>query len=285
VGENDISPDGDATEWTPTTGWSTPTDISGSEHLNGVSCPSTTECWAVGDSYNSGYEGIVAEWTPTTGWSTATDISGSNYLEGISCPSTTLCWAVGDNNTEGVVAEWTPTTGWSTPTDISGSEEFFATSCPSTNLCWAVGLNDSIRGVATEWTPSTGWGTATDISGSVELTGISCSSASECWTVGGNGKGSATRGPTIVLSLPTPPSTTDYNGNPLYPTITIERETVASSTTSCPTSGYSKLTSLSASTTSYSDDSAVSGTYYCYETLYQNGNWTSPGTLVGPLTL
>jgi hypothetical protein len=88
-----------------------------------------------------------------------------------------------------------------------------------------------------------------------------------------------------VLSLPAPPSTTDYDGNPLYPVMTIERETVASSTTSCPTSGYSLLTSLSASTTSYTDTSAVSGTYYCYETLYQNGNWTSPGALVGPLTL
>ena len=67
--------------------------------LRGVSCPSTTSCFAVGDTYT--VDGTLVEHWNGSHWSimTSPNHTGSttrlNGLNGVSCPNTTNCFAVG----------------------------------------------------------------------------------------------------------------------------------------------------------------------------------------------
>ena len=87
--------------------------------------------------------------------------------------------------------------------------------------------------------------------------------------------------PTITLSWSIPSPSTDYNGYPLYPTIAIYRTTTSSS---CPSSGYSLLTTEAANMDNYTDTNVSAGTSYCYDLRFQDWNWSSPSAIIGPIT-
>src|SRR5579871_1426070 len=59
------------------------------DQLNGVSCPATNICYAVGD------EGTILYFNGT-GWAGQISTVNPGNLNDISCPSTTTCFAVGD---------------------------------------------------------------------------------------------------------------------------------------------------------------------------------------------
>jgi hypothetical protein len=72
-----------------------------SPELVGVSCPSSTSCFAVGDYDTAFFEAsptLVEHWNGSS-WSpmASPNPTGSplTVLEGVSCPSTTSCFAVG----------------------------------------------------------------------------------------------------------------------------------------------------------------------------------------------
>ncbi len=180
--------------------------------------------------------------------------------------------------------------GWGNGSGVWGTYILNSVSCPSTSMCWAVGTNydsttASNEGVVAEWNGS-GWGSPIVVGGTNGLNSVSCPSTSMCWAVGYNSsnEGVAAEYPTftITLSWSIPSPSTDYNGYPLYPTIVIYKATTTSST--CPSSGYSSLITEAASTDSYTDNNVSSGASYCYDLYFQDWNWTSPSAIIGPIT-
>ncbi|TMC83309.1 MAG: hypothetical protein E6J06_08895 [Chloroflexi bacterium] len=134
----------------------------------GVSCPSTTVCVAVG------FDGAVAA-TDNSGTTWSTQSSGTaQSLRSVSCPSTTACFAVGDAGT--VIATSNGGTTWSSQTSNT-TQALFAISCPSTTTCFAVtnGANFIKTVDGATWSMPAAVGLATG------LTGISCPSTTTCF--------------------------------------------------------------------------------------------------------
>jgi hypothetical protein len=167
--------------------------------LNGVSCPSTRACTAVGYSINgSGVYVTLAERWNGSGWvlqSTPTPSgAGNSLLNAVSCPSTSVCTAVGYyyNSADVAVtlAERWNGSSWdiqTTPNQSTSNNEFNAVSCPSTSVCTAVGEYELEKEVtlAERWDGSN-WSLQPTPTGahSSSLSGVSCASTSVCTAVG-----------------------------------------------------------------------------------------------------
>jgi hypothetical protein len=184
--------------------------------LNGVSCPTRSQCTVVGS-----YGRIAFSGSPAAGagaWSTGFVPSGSDneseveapppppdfplpppfrpHLKGVSCPSPSLCVAVSSNGD--VFTSTNPLGGngaWKR-TDIDGDEyetHLEAVSCPSVSFCVAVsGGKPSKFGprtsgkVLTTRDPTGGsaaWA-VTQLDPLYDLRGVSCSTPSLCVAVG-----------------------------------------------------------------------------------------------------
>jgi hypothetical protein len=188
------------------TAWSItapPTGASRSELL-AVSCPSTTSCFAVGDSFDGTKTKPLLERWNGTAWSLlpgpAVDpASFVATLNGVSCASTTSCFAVGSystsTTTKSLIERWNGTS-WSvipSPNPVGATSTILnGVSCASTTMCMAVGTYIgaySWRTIALRWN-----GTSWTISGipnpgtynSVTLQGVSCPSTTSCVAVGRN---------------------------------------------------------------------------------------------------
>ena len=177
--------------------------FSGAQFLNGISCPSTTECWAVGVGSSGG--GVAVEWINGT-WDTPQTIpnTSTSTMLGISCPSTTYCMAVGlvagptsicpGYGGCGIYTTWTQQAGWNSPSTVTDVYNLSSVSCPSTTECWAVGYWENTA-VSTN-----GYGVAVNINqgsvdvinGTVGLNDISCPSTTECWATGNATNGGGT---------------------------------------------------------------------------------------------
>jgi hypothetical protein len=114
--------------------------------LNGVSCRSATNCFAVGESASGGT--LAQHWDGTT-WSIVPSPNppgGDSRLFDVSCPSATSCFAVGfyavGTAYKGLVEHWNGTS-WSivaspNPNPIIG-RFLLGVSCSSSTSCSAVG--------------------------------------------------------------------------------------------------------------------------------------------------
>ena len=185
--------DGIVVKWTASAGWGTlqPLVISSTiaSQLRGVSCASSSLCWAVGGTiYPSSLSAIAFEWNGNS-WSNAVFVPNMSSLNDISCPSTSLCWATGRFQTlkENEVVEWTSTSGWGTAIPIPGMNYFIAgISCLSNSLCWATGGVSSpglVEDGLTVWNGSS-WSNTVSAPNTDGSFGISCPSTSLCWMVG-----------------------------------------------------------------------------------------------------
>lgn len=172
--------------------------------LDAVSCPSITECVAVGQgSKGSGAVPIAETWTHSGGWKPGKPVApaGDGYtaLNAISCPSAGLCYAAGQADEFGTVAadqlplveRWTPRGGWArVPLPVvRGSSEnvLFGISCQSATQCAAggmyhsrtaqLGLIEQLAGVT--WTARTAPKSTDGV-----LNGVSCPSTTMCVAVG-----------------------------------------------------------------------------------------------------
>lgn len=159
----------------------------------GVSCPSTTSCFAVGRQGVEHWDGTSWSIMPSPG------AVYYNELSAVSCPSTTSCFAVGYKSVaSGVktfVEHWNGTR-WSimpSPNGAGAENRLSGVSCSSTTSCFAVGnLGPSAGGFANKslverWNGTT-WSimpsptpTGADI---VDLRGVSCPSTTSCFAVG-----------------------------------------------------------------------------------------------------
>ena len=185
------------------------------EELSGVSCPSVSQCVAVG-SYDVADQGGVGllltgtdgSWTAAGAPLPAHAASGgaSVGLSGVSCPSVSQCVAVGEyNDTAGVgqglvvtdsggswTAEEAPLPANAGVRSGMYEAQLSGVSCPSVSQCVAVGeYNDSQGGLhGLLLTLSKGSWTAAEAplpdiaTGGGWLTGVSCPSVSQCVAVG-----------------------------------------------------------------------------------------------------
>jgi hypothetical protein len=159
----------------------TPQHSGTSSQLNGVSCPTTSDCWAAGLGGT-----IVATTNGGATW-TSQRSGTDDWLEGASCPTISDCWAVGFNYANGhatwlIVATTNGGATWTTQSSGTAGS-LSGVSCPTTSDCWAVGSGGAI--VATT-NGGASW-TAQSSGTSSSLNGVSCPTTSDCWAVGSGG--------------------------------------------------------------------------------------------------
>ncbi|MBV8992781.1 MAG: hypothetical protein JO287_03545, partial [Pseudonocardiales bacterium] len=185
------------------TSWSV--DSSGNENngtnlytnfLQGVSCVSSTDCWAVGTFVNAstGFEEPLWEqWNGAT-WTASTFLVGvaTNYwLDGVSCVDAHDCWAVGYKQSgtgpdTTWVEQWNGSAWNNDPDTQSGA--LYGVSCVDVSHCWAVGdlIGSPTTNVIQFWN-GTAWTTETapdQGSHFNELVNVTCVNTSWCWAVG-----------------------------------------------------------------------------------------------------
>ena len=170
--------------------------------LNGVSCPSTSECTAVGNYYIGMSPVMVAQRWNGTKWSTQRTPTptgaSSTALDGVSCVSASACTAVGyynNSSTSVTLAERWNGTKWSierTPSPNGASYSvLYGVSCISASACTAVGeyVKASTPMTLAERWNGTKWSIQRSpnpkgVVGVIDLSGVSCVSARACTAVG-----------------------------------------------------------------------------------------------------
>jgi hypothetical protein len=170
----------------------TPNPSGGVSLLNGVSCPSATDCTAVG---NSSTHGTLAERWNGTRWTiqpTANPGGGPADLFAVSCPTAADCTAVGSTGTNQTLAERWNGTRWTiqpTPT-VSASAYLHGVSCLSPDSCTAVGYYDqpqAPKALAERWNGTSWTIQPTPTPGGRSeplLFSVSCPTATACTAVG-----------------------------------------------------------------------------------------------------
>jgi hypothetical protein len=178
------------------------------DELSGIACPSTTDCWAVGQYFDSGevpllehYDG--ADWTTVAGPSGGNPPSYQASLYGVTCVSTSDCWAVGTGAGLPLVEQFNGSS-WSIVQsqqagNTSEADTLDAVSCSSADSCWAVGdqdFNDTSSQVTgqpliesysgSSWTVVQSPSLRTQTQN--QLASVSCPGADSCWAVGGLGQ-------------------------------------------------------------------------------------------------
>ncbi len=113
--------------------------------LGGVSCVSSSDCWAVGfGDVVAGVEQTLAEHWDGTSWSIVetpnTNTTAQSAFGGVSCLGSSDCWAVGGLG-QTLAEQWNGS-AWSivaTDNPSSVNNQLSGVSCDSSSDCWAVG--------------------------------------------------------------------------------------------------------------------------------------------------
>ena len=196
-------------------GWSliTAPNANASQTLNGVTCSSASDCWAV--SYRPDQTTLIEHWDGTSwtivnspNYTTPDNFVMKSFLIDVTCASASNCWAVGNyinaldqpplGRQAPLIEKWDGTSWTVVSVPDPGLQSISAVlksvTCASASDCWAVGSVDN-GGVSqplfehwngTAWVivPSTNSGTSSF------LNGVTCASASDCWAVGYSHTGS-----------------------------------------------------------------------------------------------
>ncbi|MGH3731850.1 MAG: hypothetical protein ACRDVC_00475 [Acidimicrobiales bacterium] len=157
--------------------------------LNAITCPSSTLCWAVGDS------GVVARWNGTT-WSVVEGGNLKGGLYGVACASTSSCWAVGyveiGSSLDNAIEHWNGHS-WgrvASPSPYMSGEgdDLIAVACATPAVCYAVGFTGAATSVehpvvlrlsGSHWINVSVPNGANDT-----LDAVACPSATLCWALG-----------------------------------------------------------------------------------------------------
>jgi hypothetical protein len=171
--------------------------------LNTVTCPSSTNCIAVGNYSTTSWSRTLIEQWDGTGWKivAAPNPHGLTFaaLDGLACPSTTSCYAVGNYSTKSwsrtLVEHWDGAS-WKIVASPNPPGQTFAIvgsiSCPTRASCYAVGfyMNDATTKTLVERWNGTRW-TIVDspnpAPGLLEFAGlgaVACVSSVDCYAVG-----------------------------------------------------------------------------------------------------
>jgi hypothetical protein len=146
--------------------------------LEGIDCPTTTVCFAVGGMQNS----TAAVLYTTDGWATSTlkPSAGPNNLNRISCANVRTCLAVGD---AGSTIRTTDGVNWSASAAPT-TQHLQAVDCPSAAACFAVATT------ATQVFATTDGGATWSLQPSPSpsaLWDVDCITPTTCLVTGGGG--------------------------------------------------------------------------------------------------
>lgn len=157
--------------------------------LSGVSCPSTTSCWAVGDAASrSASKALMEHWNGVS-WSIVT-IPSAGGLSSVSCANPTSCSAVGSAIEHWNGTRWSIEAGAVPPRSFDGGAAPIGVSCPSTTTCIAVGVADRANGQPGVWVEDwngTSWKyvSSPDLHTSYSLLySVTCARTTDCWAAG-----------------------------------------------------------------------------------------------------
>lgn len=192
--------------------------------LEGVACPTTTRCLAVGENAGASAGAAVplnpATGAPSTG-QRSQDVTTKGVLVGVSCPSAAMCLAVGwGADQPSVSVPLDPATamvpsGQRDQTISSRAAKLTAVACPSVSQCLAVGNDDGdpSHGQAVPLSPVTGAASSgrsiLNLTGTGALNAAACPAPTRCVVTGSAFEASG--GASLVLS----PAT----GNPTGPPV------------------------------------------------------------------
>jgi hypothetical protein len=189
----------------PQSDWSivnSPNDSTTPYFLDGVTCLSASDCWAVGRTSSVSHITIVERWDGSS-WTVVPSPDGPgdliNILSGVACTATNDCWAVGYYVTQQLhvgtlILRWDGSSWTIVPSPDANPASRSALNgitCQSSSECWAVGFDATSGNVAQtlieRWDGSS-WTVVASPSASTtegnELLGVTCMSASDCWAVG-----------------------------------------------------------------------------------------------------
>jgi hypothetical protein len=178
------------------------TSPTANNYLNGVACPSASDCWAVGSqNAGSGNQTLVERWNGTL-WSIVTTPNPSataNIISGVACASSTFCWVTGsyyagDNSDQTFAERWNGSSWTLVPTadipPVPTNNLMWGVSCLSSSDCWTAGyyLAGFFFQTLIEHWNGTSWTivdspNANNTEDNV-LYSVSCVSSSDCWAVG-----------------------------------------------------------------------------------------------------
>ncbi|HZS15904.1 MAG TPA: hypothetical protein VFC09_15015 [Candidatus Dormibacteraeota bacterium] len=157
--------------------------------LQGVSCVTASDCWAVGSTFNAGAYRTIVEHDAGDGWRLVDgpNPGASNVLHAVACPAANDCTAVGyDAPVTGgawktLIAHYDGRTWAIVPSPPTGGAQVLeAISCRTATDCWAVGG----PGPLVEHDSGSGWKLVSSAQNGGELTGVACGGPDDCWGVG-----------------------------------------------------------------------------------------------------
>lgn len=153
--------------------------------FNGVSCPTPSECVAVGADDNSG--AVVSSSKDGGGtWKRGLTATGVPTLNAVDCPTSSECVAVG----QGVsVRSLDAGATWKTSSVPTANTSLLGVSCPTPTLCVTVGVSPGIGGplagqLLVTLDGGTTWKAPTVPSSVGALGSVDCPSATFCVAVG-----------------------------------------------------------------------------------------------------
>jgi hypothetical protein len=170
--------------------------------LNGVACPTTTSCFAVGGYTSPSGRNLFAVHWNGSAWSIRTTArpagaTGAGF-DGIACPAPASCFAVGDYSsstvTTALVQHWNGT-AWTTQPKPnpsgSTSSTLYGVACPTTTSCFAAGdwFKSPVTKTLVEHWNGSAWGiqASPNPAGSTYASfsgGISCPGPNNCFAAG-----------------------------------------------------------------------------------------------------
>jgi hypothetical protein len=193
-----------AERWNGTT-WTVqqlpPLNLPPSNQFEAVSCPSSTDCFALGFADDL-FAALIEHWNGTS-WTVQTT-PPNVYPNTLSCPTATACMAAGSSSqSTGVTETWDGTSWTLTAASQPSMSNFGGLSCVSLTDCTVVGSNfkaNSLTAAIEHWDGS-GWSgqkppspvlpdgfqcTGACTVRSSHLSGVDCLSARACTAVGGS---------------------------------------------------------------------------------------------------
>jgi hypothetical protein len=178
--------------------------------LYDVTCISSSNCWAAGNSrFSSTIEKTLVEHWDGSAWSVVTSPNvgtSINLLRNIRCVSASNCWAVGGtfdtaNSVYQTLTEHWDGSAWSivaSPNTAADQENFlYSIACVSATDCWTVGyhhngtydseFNPILETLIEHWN-GVAWSIVSSPSTSPTqinyLNEVTCTSTNQCWAVG-----------------------------------------------------------------------------------------------------
>lgn len=115
--------------------------------LNGVTCNSPSDCWAVGNRQD---QTLTTHWNGSS-WAIVSSpgTGGDNDLLAVACNSASDCWTVGYQGSEihTVIEHWNGSS-WSVVSSPNPStyNSLYDLTCTASDACWAVGHSDKGAG-------------------------------------------------------------------------------------------------------------------------------------------